>query len=169
MQTELRCDPLEALNEALCREQEGYEFYLKAAEWTKNPTGAQRFRTLAGQASVQSELLEAQIEALTLNNTWMLPECVLDCAFDLEAPPYPRDEASLERELRPDASDLDAILFALQAENTNYGYYARQAKTSTDAQARKFYTYLAEQTRTRLDLLMLSYEGVAPNVVALHD
>ena len=169
METRLSCDPLEALNDALCREQEGHEFYLKAAEHTENPLGAAMFRNLADVASVQVELLETQIEALTQNNTWMLPECVLECEFDLDTPPYPRDRIAFEREIRPDASDTDAILFALQAENNHYSTYAQQAKTSANADARRFYTYLAEQSRTRMDLLMLNYEGTSVNAVAMQD
>ena len=165
METRLSCDPLEALNDALCREQEGHAFYLKAAERTENPGGAGMFRTLADATSVQIELLEAQIEALTQNNTWMLPTCVLECEFDLESPPYPRDRATFEREIRPDASEADAVLFALQAENTNYSKYVQEAKATENDEARQFYTYLAENTRTQMDLLMLNYEGLAANVV----
>lgn len=167
METGLSCDPLEALNEALCHEQEGYEFYFKAADRTEDPNGTMMFLSLADIASIQVELLESQINALTENNTWMLPECVLDCAFDLETAPFPRDRVSFEREIRPDASELDAIIYALQAENTNYSTYVKQAKASANREAQQFYTYLAEQTRTRMDLLMLNYEGATLNMAPL--
>jgi rubrerythrin len=169
MEMQMSCDPMVALNEALCSEQEGYDFYLEAAQKTEHPAGAQMFHHLAKAAGAQTELLETQIEALTRDNTWMLPECVLECDFDVEAAPFPRDQAAFEREIGVDTSDRDAIIFAMQAENVNYGRYVQQAKASANPQARQFYAYLAEQTRTRLDLLMLNYEGVSANAVALSD
>ncbi len=166
MENLMRCDPLEALNDALCHEQEGRDFYLKAADRTEDPSGAEMFSYLAHEALVQITLLELQIETLTEHNTWMLPECVLACEFDPLTAPYPRDSASFDREIRPDTGALQAILYALQAENENYGTYVNQAKTSSHEEARMFYTYLAEQTRTRLDLLMLSYEGAYATIRA---
>jgi hypothetical protein len=121
------CDPLEALNDALCREQEGREFYLKAAEKTKNSRGAEMFRSLAKEVSAQIDLLESQIDALTKDNTWMLPECVLACEYDLEHAPYPRDPKTFEKEIGRDTNEFDAILYALQAEHTNYGAYLDSA------------------------------------------
>lgn len=153
------CDPLEALNDALCHEEEGRAFYHKAAAWTKNPDGAAMFHTLAEGAGVRIEMLEAQIEALTEDNTWMLPACVLNCEYDLEAAPLPLDQAAFEREIRPDASEQDAILYALKAESAAYGNYVQQARNAVNDDARRFYTYLAEQANTRLSLLMLGYEA----------
>jgi rubrerythrin len=162
----LQCDPLEALNDALCREQEAHDFYVKAAQRTENSDGIEMFSILVDRAQVQIELLESQIETLTENNTWMLPECVLACEYDMETAPYPRDRTMFEKQIRPDTGEVDALLYALQAENTNYGVYTAQAQAAVVEEARQFYTYLAEQTRTRLDLLMLTYEGAAISTIS---
>jgi rubrerythrin len=162
METLQSCNALEALNDALCREEESKAFYLKAAERTLDNKGAGMFHSLADAAIVQIELLESQIETLAADDTWSLPECVLDCDYDVETATLPLDQASFERAVRADTSDTEAIVLALGAESANYNVYARQAKSSPDEQARRFYTYLAEQTLTRLDLLMLNYESVSP-------
>jgi rubrerythrin len=161
-----QCDPLVALNDALCREQEVVDFYLKASKRTKNNGGIQMFNDLAEEASLQVNLLEKQIEVLTENNTWMLPDCVLACEYNLENAPYPRTTKTLNREIGTDTNEVDAILYALKAENVNYGVYVKLAKSTSNDEARKFYTYLAEKTQTRLDLLMLSYEAVTvPSII----
>lgn len=161
-----QCDSLEALNDALCREQESHDFFIKASKRTLNTKGAEMFLDLAEQAQVQIHILEDQIEALTANNIWMLPECVLACKYDLETYPYPRDIKTFNKEIRPDLNDMNAIIYALSAENANYGVYIELAKITQNSEARQFYTYLAEHARLRIDMLMLNYEFVSLNSVA---
>jgi rubrerythrin len=161
MKKNSQCDPLEALNDALCREQEGHDFYLNAVKLTSNQNGKRMFEDLAEQSQHQITMLEEQIETLTENNIWMLPECVLACDFDLENSALPRNTEELEKEILPDTNAKDAIIYALSAENYNYGAYVDLAKTTSHHEAQQFYTYLAEQAHTRMDLLMLSYEAIS--------
>lgn len=158
---ELTCDPVDALNEALCHEEEGYAFYLKAAERTTNPTGVTTFRSLADDAKMHAEIIQRQLDAFTEGNGWALPECVFDCQADLDKPLYPRGKDGLRKAIRPDESDVDAILFAIGIESDGYGRYSEQAKAATDAQAKSFYEYLAEEARSHYDLLRLNYESLA--------
>ena len=161
MEKNLQCDPIEVLNDALCREQEGHNFYVKAAGRTENISGKRMFLDLAEQSLIQIKILEEQIETLTQNNSWMLPECVLACEFDLENSALPRDNKQFMKEIHPDTSERDAIIYALSAENTNYVAYVDLAKTTSHPEAQQFYKYLADQARTRTELLMLTYEATS--------
>jgi rubrerythrin len=156
----ITCDALDALNEALCHEDEGKAFYLKAAELTVDAKGAETFRSLADDAELHSGIIERQIAALTEGNSWALPECVFDCQADLEKPLYPRGERAIEEAIPGDASEMDALLFALKTENDSFDLYTRHAQSANDPNARRLYEYLAEEARTHFDLLMLNYESL---------
>jgi rubrerythrin len=155
------CDPIDALNEALCHEEEGRAFYLEATERTVDPKGAEMFRSLADDAKMHAEIIERQLEAFREGNGWALPECVFDCQADLDKALYPRGKEALEQSIRADASDMDALLFALKTENDSFTLYSENAKAATDEQAKSFYEYLAEEARTHFNLLMLNYESLS--------
>jgi rubrerythrin len=157
---QLTCDPIDALNEALCNEEEGQAFYLKAAQRTADPKGAAMFRSLADDANMHAEIVQRQLDAFKEGAGWALPECVFDCQADLDKPLYPRGREALEDTVRADDSDLDAILFAIKTENDSFSLYSKHAESATDQQARSFYEYLAEEARTHFNLLMLNYESL---------
>ena len=157
----MTCDPFEALNEALCHEQEGRAFYIKAADRTTDSGGAVTFRSLADDAQLHIGIIKRQLQALEEADECALPECVYDCEADLEKPLYPRSEEALAEAIRPDATDLEAILFALKTENDSFDLYTGHAQASSDSSARRLYEYLAEEARTHFNLLMLNYEGLS--------
>jgi len=158
---QLSCDPLDALNEALCHEEEGHSFYLSAAERTEDPKGKAMFRSLAEDAQMQIEIIQRQMDAFQEGSAWALPECVFDCEADLEQPLYPRGQKAIDQAVHPDDSDLDALIFALKTENDSFDLFALHASAATDPQAKSLYEYLTEQARTHFNLLMLSYEGLS--------
>jgi rubrerythrin len=157
----ITCDPLDALNEALCHEEEGYAFYTKAADRTIDPKGAQMYRSLADDAQLHIDIVRRQMAVLEARSDWALPECVFDCQADLEKPLYPRGEKARKEAIRPDDSDMDALLFALKTENDAFNLYLEQARTSSDQNAIRLYEYLAEEARTHFNLLMLNYESLS--------
>lgn len=157
---QLTCDPLDALNEALCHEREGQQFYVKATSRTIDPKGQAMFRSLAEDAQQHIQIIQHQIEAFEKDTGWSLPECVFDCKVDLDRPLYPRGKKALEAAVALDDSDLDALLFAIKTENDSFDLYARHARTSGDGQARSFYEYLAEEARAHFDMLLLNYESL---------
>jgi rubrerythrin len=157
----MTCDPLDALNEALCHEQEGHAFYLKAAERTIDPRGAETFRSLADDALLHIDIVQKQIDALNAADDWVLPECVFDCKADLEEPLYPRGEKALDDAIRPDTTDTEALQFALKTENDSFDLYLEHARMASDPNARRLYEYLAEEARNHFNLLMLNYESLS--------
>ena len=157
----MTCDPLDALNEALCHEQEGHAFYLKAADRTIDPRGAETFRSLADDALLHIGIIHQQIDALEAAQEWALPECVFDCTADLERPLYPRGEEAFKEAIRPDATDLEALQFALKTEDDSFDLYREHAMTANDPNARRLYEYLAEEARNHFNRLMLNYESLS--------
>jgi rubrerythrin len=157
----LTCDALDALNQALCREEDATAFYGELSERTLDGSSAKVFGELADESSAHAEILRKQIDELTKQDRWALPACVLACAIDAEYPPLPHDLASQRKKLAPDATELEAFLFAVERENENYRFYSERADPETDASAKQLYQYLVNESRRRYDLLYGNYMAVA--------
>lgn len=168
---------LTALNQAIELEIEGQRFYLEAAERTTNPKGAEVFRSLADDEAIHERILRRQLDALTQGEGWVpvtsassvqalskvegLPEGVAEVKADLTTPLFPEGEEAFQKAVRPDASDQDALLFALQIENESFDLYRELAQTTDDPNGKRMYGYLANAERGHFELLMLNYEHLS--------
>ena len=164
---------LAALNQAIELEIEGQRFYLKAAECTTDPKGAEMFRSLADDEVIHERILRRQLDALTQGEGWVpvlsevegtvagLPEGVDEVKADLAALMFPQSENVCEEALRPDENDLDALLFALQIENKSFNLYREMVEKTKDPNGKRMYEYLAKAERGHFDQLMLNYEHLS--------
>ena len=157
---------LVALNQAIELEVKGQRFYLEAAECTMNPKGAEMFRSLADDEVIHERILRRQLDALTRGEGWvksslLLPEGDAEVTADLAALIFPESEKVCGEALRPDESDLDALLFALQIENESFNLYREMAQTTEDPNGKRMYAYLANAERGHFEQLMLNYEHLS--------
>ncbi len=90
-----------------------------------------------------------------------MPEGVVEVTADLAALIFPESEKVCEETLRPDESDLDALLFALQIENKSFDLYRDLAQTTDDPNGKRMYEYLAEAEGGHFERLMLNYEHLS--------
>jgi rubrerythrin len=156
-------DVMSALQQALELERSGQRFYTKAAERTVDPKGSEMFRSLASDEVAHQRAIERQIEALAQGEGWVTVEGIDQVEADLVSPLFPAGRIELEKAVRPDASDLDALLFALKIENDSFDLYTKQAKAAQDPNAKRLFEYLVEAERTHFNLLMLNYESLSSN------
>lgn len=154
---------LQALNKALKLEQDGQRFYVEAAERTMDDRGSAMFRSLADDEVLHAQIIQRQIDELTAGQGWVLPQGVAEVEVDLESPLFPKGKEELKKAVRPDASDTEALLFALQIENDSFDLYSEQAQVAQDPNAKRMYKYLANAERTHFNLLMLNYESLSSN------
>jgi rubrerythrin len=160
---------LVALNQAIELEVKGQRFYLEAAECTVNPKGAEMFSSLADDEVIHERILRRQLDALTQGEGWVpvlsvvegLPEGIAEVTADLADLIFPEGEKVCEETLRPDESDLDALLFALQIENQSFNLYRELAQTTEDPNGKRMYEYLAKAERGHFEQLMLNYEHLS--------
>jgi rubrerythrin len=152
---------LGALKQALELEKKGLTFYQQAAKRTADPKGAAMFRSLADDEVIHQRMIQRQIDALTGGQDWLDFQEIGDIKADLQTPLFPAGRLELEKAIRPDASDTDALLFALKIENDSFDLYAKQAKASQDLNARRMFGFLADAERTHFNLLMLNYESLS--------
>jgi len=152
---------LEILKQAMQVEQEGREFYLKAAETTQDEKGQQMFRTLASDEKNHFDLLQRQYNALKRDERWIeFPE-IKKTQLDLDKPLFPKGKEALEKAAIAKSSDLDALLFGLDIENRSYDFYRRAAVETTDALGKAMFQFLAGEERGHFDILMMRYQYLA--------
>ncbi len=148
---------LHSLEKAIRIEKDGRRFYLQAAERTNDQRGKEMFLSLAQAEEEHLHIVEKEYDSLSKGRGWLaLAEATGE--VDLERPPFPPKREALEKMVRPDDSDLDALLLALGFENDSYELY-RQGYTETDdPQGKAMYEYLADMEREHFETLMRNYE-----------
>jgi len=151
---------LMVLQQALELEQRGQEFYTQAAGRTMDSTGKEMLLSLAGDEGLHQKVLQRQIDALTQGEGWVLLKDIPEVDADLSTPLFPAGKVELDKAIRPDASDLDALLFALKIENDSFALYSEQAQKAADPNAKRLYEYLVDAERTHFNLLMSNYESL---------
>jgi rubrerythrin len=152
---------VEALQKALKLEQSGKKFYSEAAARTVDPKGKEMFHSLANDEVLHARMIQREIDALAAGEGWQVPEAAAGGQVDLDTPLFPQGKQDIAEAVRPDASDLDALLFALKIESDSFDLYVEQAKAATDPNAKKMYEYLVDAERTHFNLLMLNYESLS--------
>ena len=153
-------------SEALCQaarlEEDGYKFYTEAAKRTQDPRGREMFLSLADDERSHLRIVEDQYEAVINEKEWISFPEALECKpIDLDQPLFPPEGHDSEKVVDPAASDLDALLFALQIENESYELYRKAAAEVADPAGKAMYELLATEARTHFDILMLNYEHLA--------
>lgn len=150
----------QAIEMGMQLERDGREFYLKAAERTSDARGRQMFLSLADDEASHLRALERQLEAVQADNRCLVLPEVTEADMGWREPLFPRDDSLLRRVVRPEASDTDALIFAIQAENKSYELYREMADTSTDPAAVAMFEWLAAAEKGHFNQLMLNYESL---------
>ena len=149
--------PVELLRRAMGIEQEGRNFYLKAAQATQDKKGQEIFQTLAGDEENHYNLLKSQYDALRENGGWVISPEVKKVNIDLSKPLFPRGIEALKKKVNEKSNDRDALLFGLDIEIRSYDLY-RHA-TVADEAGKRMFAYLAEQEMGHFNLLMQRFEA----------
>lgn len=150
---------LEALRQAIRLEQDGYKFYMGAAERTADSRGREMFLSLADDEELHLRIVQDQYEALSAGQGWVSSAEALELKpVDLDKPLFPPEKEALEKAIDSKASDTDALLFALQIENESYELYRKAVTETADPTGKAMYQFLASQERTHFEILMLNYE-----------
>lgn len=155
-------DDVEILSKALKLEQHGERFYADAVVQSSDPDTAKIYAQLADDEKLHADLIAREIEAIKAGKEWLtFPELDEVVPADADAPIFQVNVRLLER-LPEEASEQDALLFALGAEVRSYELYMQGAKGSANATAREVYLKLAQMERGHFDLLMTRYESCFP-------
>jgi rubrerythrin len=159
MKTEIK-SALDALEEAKCLEQEGQDFYLRAADESRNEKAKETFQSLAHDEAMHLRLIQRQIDSLASTGKWVHLAETEGETCDLSESIYPQGREGLKKAVPSDTSETEALLLALDFENKGYDMYRLAAQGASDDLAREMYEFLATQERLHFDLLMSNYESI---------
>lgn len=152
-------DAEDVLLKAMQLEIDGREFYLQAAQRSADPQAAQLYQQLADDEAHHYLYLRRQYEALQAGQGWAaIAELPPVRALDATAPIFPAGKTALE--VLPDnATEEEALLFALTAEDRSYLLYVRQTRQARFEPERQLFAQLAAAEMGHYHLLMAHYHA----------
>ena len=113
------------------------------------------FLSPADDEKLHLRIVRDQYEALSAGKGWVSFSDEIEVEpVDLDKPLFPPEENVID----PKASDIDALLFALQVENESYELYRKAAAETADLAGKEMYQRLASDEHIYFDILMLNYE-----------
>ncbi len=152
---------LTILKRAMQVEQEGREFYLKAAQTTQDEKGQETFRALASDEENHLRLIKRQHDALTSESMWISSPEVKPVRIDLDKPLFPEGKEALDRAVKAKSSDSDALLFGLDIETRSYDFYRKAASETVNQLGKAMFEFLAGEEKHHFDIVMMRYEYLA--------
>jgi rubrerythrin len=148
------------LESAMRIEQEGRQFYLKAARTTQDKKGQETFATLADDEQKHYNLIKRQHTALTSEGRWVGSPNIKPVDIDLGKPLFPRGIGTLKKTVTAMSSDWDALLFGLDIEIKSYDLYRKAASQIDDPVGKQMFEFLAGQEQSHFDVLMMRYDAL---------
>ncbi len=149
---------LATLEQAMGIEQEGRQFYLKAAQATLDEKGQEMFTTLADDEKKHYDLIKRQHTALTSEGRWVGSSEIKAVQIDLDKPLFPRGREALEKAVTNRSNDWDALLFGLDIEIKSYDLYRKAALEIAEPLGRQMFEFLAGQEQSHFNILMMRYD-----------
>ncbi len=133
-------DPIIALQIAIQREKNAHEFYLNAAEITREPMGKRAFKWLANEEDWHRVALEKQLKSRLDKGTWLEWKEETEPLLSAQFP----DISEASGEYSPSTGEVSALEMAIEAEKKAVEYYENNRDYSNDPQAKKMFAWFAE-------------------------
>lgn len=151
------------LQKIIKSEAEGYSFYLAAAKFVKDEKGKKLFRQLAKDELGHLKALKSLSIALEKEGKWLEYEKAVDLCISMND-----DEKLLlfpEKDLIPqllgaDATDVDALNFAIKIEEEAHAYYSDAFEGSSSKEERSFFAALRNIEKAHVKLLKWELHSV---------
>lgn len=151
---------LDVLSQALKLEQQGREFYLKAAEETLDEKGKKMFLSLADDERLHLEIIQRQLHALEGEGKFVLLPNLSVPDIDLGVKLFPPERSKIQERVGVNPGEIDALHVALDNEIKSYDLYRAAAQRIQDQAGKAMYQWLASAEMTHFNLLMTNYEAI---------
>ncbi|MFO7696594.1 MAG: ferritin family protein [Anaerolineae bacterium] len=151
---------MNALSGALKLEQDGYGFYVKAAERVQDETVKQTMLSLAEDEKIHEAMIARQMQALREEGGFVVVPGVTATATDLSQRLFPPDPAAIKGKVGDLSGELEAIQMALEVESSSYDYYRQTSLVTEDVEGQAMYRWLASAELTHFNILMSNYEAI---------
>ncbi len=151
---------LSILEQAMKLEKEGRQFYLQAVRTTQDKKGKETFSSLADDEQNHYNLIKNQHIALAGEGNGLDSPEIKPVEIDLDKPLFPRGLEALEKAVKTQSSDWDALLFGLDIEIKSYDLYRKAAQDIEEPLGKQMFEFLAGQEKGHFEILMMRYDGL---------
>ena len=141
---------LDILKSAILLETKGKAFYKKIADQTDAPAVKQFFEFMASEEAKHIEMLSKQFRSYQANGTFLPSENESGQSGDVESSVLTKE---MTKKISAAGFEAAAISAAMAMEQRAINLYSDRAATTTDADERALYEWLAEWERGHLHLL----------------
>ena len=105
-------------------------------------------------------MIARQLQALETEGGFVVIPGISAGEVDLSAQLFPPDPAVVEGKVADMASELDAILMALEVESASYDHYRKACTATEDVEGQNMFRWLAGAELTHFNILMSNYEAI---------
>jgi len=148
---------LEALQTAIQMEIDGREFYLKASRESSNELGKKLLETLAAEEDTHQRNFQQIYDAIRDKKAWPDTGFQADGGRTLRTI-FAKAIEEIGSNTKPLATELDAVLTAIDMESKTYDFYKAQLDNATYSTESEFYQALSTQEREHQLVLLDYYE-----------
>jgi rubrerythrin len=142
----------ESLLLALKFEQEGRDFFLKAAERTQHPLGKQMFRSLADDEIQHLRRVTQVFEALKNKAGWPAPSPEKHSPKTFHTI-FEEAKEHLKEIIAVQADEIEALKLGLTYEERGYKFYQDLAQKASSANEKDFYQQLAIEENSHYQII----------------
>ena len=140
-----------ALGEAIRFEMDGRDFFLRAAEQTKNYFGKLMFETIAEDELDHVKRVREIYHRWSDSGKWVSPPRVFE-KKDLENI-FQEAKEQIPKRVTVGTDEMEAVRLAIQMEMKGRQFYSRLAEEATEEAETGFYRLLAEEESQHLSIL----------------
>lgn len=146
---------MELLNTAITMEKNGYDFYKKTEENSKNSITSKLFGSLAEQELLHIEYIKKFYDTLTSGE--QLPSIDMVKAKRDESKIFDVDIATLKEKVKNQEDEAKAYEFALDLEKKGYGFYEKLLTEVIDPNLKLFIEFLVKEEKLHYALIEKAY------------
>jgi len=148
---------VEALQIAIQMEIDGKEYYLKASQESSSELGKKLLQSLAAEEDIHRQTFEEIYDTMRSKRAWPITDFRPDGGKRLRTI-FVRATRETASNIKPPATELDAVQTAMNMENKTHDFYQSQSKLATHDAERDFYQALAAEEREHHLVLLDYYE-----------
>jgi Fur family ferric uptake transcriptional regulator len=154
----------DALRIAIATERSGFNFYNRAATFTKDARGRSVFQKLAEEEKEHLGTLEKRYAELLATDpllesrpTFLFFKGAANGIF-----------AAGAEELGPGVNDLDALLIGIKCERGSHNFFKKYGERFEDSEGKRIFLEFADEERAHLDLLVNEYRALRERTSEKH-
>ena len=155
--TEISEKTIEAIKTAIQMEEDGYKYYMSAAEETNNEMGKAMFKQLAKDEMEHRRVFSAMFDQLADRSTW---QKLAEQTPGIPQVPVFKERAKELDQSKGMAEDANALRIGMENEKKSIEYYEKTALETNDKQARAIFNNIKEQEEYHYNLLQAELDSV---------